>query len=43
MAKRLWINFGNPGNLPIALNGKPVSVSRGGAYLVHPGGFTRAA
>jgi hypothetical protein len=43
VAKRLWINFGNPGNLSIALNGKPVSVSRGGAYLVRPGGITRAA
>ena len=42
VAKRLWINFGNPGNLSIALNGKPVSVSRGGAYLVRPGGITRA-
>ncbi len=43
VAKRLWINFGNPGNLSIALNGKPVSVARGGAYLVRPGGITRAA
>jgi cytoskeletal protein RodZ len=43
VAKRLWINFGNPGNLSIALNGKPVSVTRGGAYLATPHGITRAA
>ena len=43
VAKRLWINFGNPGNLSIALNGKPVSVTRGGAYLATPHGITPAA
>jgi len=43
VAKKLWINFGNPGNLSIALNGRPVSVTRGGAYLATPHGITPAA
>ena len=43
VAKRLWINFGNPGNLSIALNGRPVRVTRGGAYLATPHGITPAA
>ena len=43
-ARRLWINFGNPGNLSIVLNGKLVStVTRSGSYIVTPGGITRAA
>ncbi len=43
VAKKLWINFGNPGNLSIAVNGRPVSVTRGGAYVATPHGITRAA
>ncbi len=42
-ARRLWINFGNPGNLSIALNGKQVSLTRSGSYVVKPRGITRAA
>jgi len=43
VARRLWINFGNPGNLSIALNGRPVSLARGGTYLVTPHGISPAA
>ncbi len=43
VARKLWINFGNPGNLSIAVNGRPVSISRGGAYVFTPRGFARAA
>jgi len=42
-ARRLWINFGNPGNLSIVLNGKLVSLTRSGSYLVRPRGITPAA
>jgi cytoskeletal protein RodZ len=42
-ARKLWINFGNPGNLSITLNGKPYSLTRGGAYTVTPRGITPAA
>jgi cytoskeleton protein RodZ len=42
-ARKLWINFGNPGNLSITLNGKPFSLTRTGAYVVTPRGITRAA
>ena len=44
-ARRLWINFGAPGNLSIALNGKPVTVPGGGLsakVLVTPKGVVRA-
>jgi cytoskeleton protein RodZ len=40
---RLWVNFGNPGNLSMALNGKRITISRGGAYVFTPRGPTRAA
>ncbi len=43
VARRLWINFGNPGNLSIALNGRLVSLTRGGTYLVTPHGISPAA
>jgi len=43
VARRLWINFGNPGNLSMALNGHPVSVTRGGTYLVTPTGIKPAS
>lgn len=42
-ARRLWIRFGNPGNLSIVLNGKRFSLTRSGSYLVTPSGITRAA
>jgi Helix-turn-helix domain len=43
-ARKLWINFGNPGNLSIVLNGKLVSgITRSGSYIVTPRGITRAA
>ncbi len=43
-ARRLWINFGNPGNLSIVLNGKPVTgLTSSGSYLVTRRGITRAA
>jgi len=43
VARRLWINFGAPGNLAMALNGRPISISHGGTYLFTPRGFTRTA
>jgi cytoskeleton protein RodZ len=43
VARRLWINFGSPGNLAIVFNGKLVSITRGGHYLVTPRGFSHAA
>src|SRR6266566_3446691 len=30
VARRLWINFGNPGNVKAAVNGKPVTLPGGG-------------
>ena len=43
-ARKLWIRFGNPGNLSIVLNGKLVStVTRSGSYIVTRSGITRAA
>jgi cytoskeletal protein RodZ len=42
-ARKLWINFGNPGNLTITLNGKFFSFTRSGAYIVTPRGITPAA
>jgi hypothetical protein len=41
--QRLWISFGNPGNLAIVFNGKLVSITRGGDYLFTPRGFRRVA
>ena len=44
-ARRLWINFGAPANLSIALNGKPVTVPGGGLaarVLISPKGIVRA-
>jgi cytoskeleton protein RodZ len=43
LVPRLWINLGNPGNLSIALNGRAISITRGGTYVFTPRGFTRAA
>jgi cytoskeleton protein RodZ len=42
-ARKLWINFGNPGNLSIALNGKRYSLTRSGSYVVTRTGITPAA
>ena len=45
-ARRLWINFGAPSNLSIALNGKPVTVPAGpgatATVLVTPKGIVKA-
>ena len=30
VARRLWINFGNPGNVKAAVNGRPVTIPGGG-------------
>jgi hypothetical protein len=43
VAQRLWVNFGAPGNLAIAINGRPVRIVRGGPYVITPHGFTRSA
>ena len=43
VARKLWVNVGNPENLAIAQNGKVVHVPRPGSYVVTPHGFTRAA
>ena len=42
-ARKLWIQFGNPGNLSITLNGKRYSLTHTGAYTVTPRGITPAA
>jgi hypothetical protein len=43
VARQLWVNFGNPGNLGIALNGRVVHVPSPGSYVFTTHGFTRAA
>jgi hypothetical protein len=43
VARRLWISFGNPGNLAVAFNGKVVHLDRPGSYVFTPHGFSRAA
>ena len=43
IARRLWINFGAPANLSIVFKRKLVHITRGGAYLFTPQGFSRAA
>jgi cytoskeletal protein RodZ len=42
-ARKLWINFGNPGNLTITLNGKRYSLTRSGPYIVTPRAISPAA
>ena len=43
-ARQLWINFGNPGNLSIVLNGKLVTgITSSGSYIVTRRGITPAA
>ena len=43
VSRRLWVNFGNPGNLAVVYNGHLVRVSRPGSYLFTTHGFSRAA
>ena len=43
VSRRLWISFGNPGNLAMVYNGKVVHVSRPGSYLFTPHGYSPAA
>jgi cytoskeleton protein RodZ len=43
IARRLWINFGAPGNLSIVFNRKLIHITRGGAYVFTPRGFSQAA
>ena len=43
VARKLWISFGNPGNLAMVYNGHVVHVRGPGSYLFTPQGFTRAA
>jgi hypothetical protein len=43
VARRLWINFGAPGNLSIVFNRKLIKITRGGAYVFTPRGYSRAA
>jgi hypothetical protein len=43
VARRLWITFGNPGNLAVVYNGHVVNLKRPGSYLFTPHGFTPAA
>jgi cytoskeleton protein RodZ len=34
VARRLWINFGNPGNVKAAVNGRPVTIPGGGSSVM---------
>ena len=34
VARRLWINFGNPGNIKAAVNGRPVTIPGGGRSVM---------
>jgi cytoskeleton protein RodZ len=43
VARKLWISFGNPGNLAMVYNGHVVHVGGPGSYLFTPHGFSRAA
>lgn len=43
VARRLWVNFGAPGNLAIVFNGHLVYIKRAGSYVFTPHGFSRAA
>jgi cytoskeleton protein RodZ len=45
VARRIWINFGNPANIKAAVNGRPVTIPGGGRtvrVLVTPRGVTLA-
>src|ERR1044072_2908600 len=43
VARRLWVNFGNPGNLAVVYNGHLVHVNRPGSYVFPTHGFSQAA
>jgi cytoskeleton protein RodZ len=46
VARRLWINFGDPGNVKAAVNGRPVAIPGGGRpvmVLVSPRGVSVAS
>jgi hypothetical protein len=43
VARRLWINFGAPGNLAIVFNGRLVHIQGADSYIFTPRGFSRAA
>jgi hypothetical protein len=34
VARRLWINFGNPGNVKAAVNGRPVTIPGAGRSVM---------
>jgi cytoskeleton protein RodZ len=43
VARRLWITFGNPGNLAAVYNGRVVDLKQPGSYLFTAHGYSRAA
>jgi hypothetical protein len=43
VARQLWVNFGNPGNLAIAYNGGVIHLTSPGSYLFTTHGYSRAA
>ena len=43
VARRLWITFGNPGNLAVAYNGIVVNLNQPGSYLFTPHGYSLVA
>jgi cytoskeleton protein RodZ len=43
VARRLYVTFGNPGNLAIVYKGKQLHLTRGGSYVFTPRGYSRAA
>jgi Helix-turn-helix domain/RodZ C-terminal domain len=43
VARRLWITFGNPGNLAAVYNGQVVNLKQPGSYLFTAHGYSRAA
>jgi cytoskeleton protein RodZ len=42
-ARRLWVSFGNPGNLAVVFNGKIQRLTRPGSYLFTPRSYSRVA
>ncbi len=43
VARRLWVSFGNPGNVAVVFNRKVVHLTRAGSYLFTPRSYSRAA
>jgi cytoskeleton protein RodZ len=43
VSRRLWVSFGNPGNVAVVFNGHVLHVTRPGSYLFTPRGYSRAA